>query len=363
MSSIRIRTRTTRNGEKRFLVYFRRGGASYPEEYGGSFKTKRLAQVRCDAIQLELAAGRDPQAMLRNLNRPPERAPRLERVWASFQDSRSDVGVKAQAQYRNAAAWWLKLLGRTCDPRSITPQDVIDGVAEMHAKGLSPGTIGQYLSVLRQVLDYADVLPNPVKSPKVRLPKDTIAEVNPPTSREWFAIRDEIPARSLLALRLIEADGLRISEAVNLLYGDIDFIEGKVRVARAHTKTAAGRRWLPVPDELLDEVAALCPIVSREANLRVFPGLRHDVVRRDLQTACAKAEVTAHHPHELRHRRISLWLRLGFDPVQVSRWAGHARTSMSLDTYGHVVLDPGEDEWAGWWLSVYKHQRVDDRHA
>jgi integrase len=70
------------------------------------------------------------------------------------------------------------------------------------------------------------------------------------------------------------------------------------------------------------------------------------------------AGVTAHGVHDLRHRRISLWLRHGFDPVTVSRWAGHARSSMSLDVYGHVVLDPAEDDWRGFWKDAYSRGGV-----
>lgn len=362
MSSIRIRTRTNSNGEKRFLVYYRRGGTGYPEEYGGSFKTKREAQVRCHAIAGEIAALRDPQLLIKappRMTPPPK--PTLKGEWAKFGESRTDVEGKAVAKYANSAAWWLRILGANRDPHTITVQDVIDGIAEMIAAKLTPGTIAQYLSPLRQVLDFCDVIPNPVDSKKVRLPRGRVEEINPPTTDEWIAIRDHVHARSLLALRLMECCGLRISECVNLRYGDIDFMEGKMRVARINAKTVAGRRWVPVPDELLEEIGALCPILSRSIDLRVFPPtLRADVVRKDMQNACVKAEVAKHHPHELRHRRVSLWLRLGFDPVQVSRWAGHARTSMSLDTYGHIVLDPEGDEWRDFWREVYRPARVEE---
>jgi hypothetical protein len=30
---------------------------------------------------------------------------------------------------------------------------------------------------------------------------------------------------------------------------------------------------------------------------------------------------------------------------------------MSLDTYGHVVLDPREDEWRDFWEAVYDANR------
>ncbi len=52
-------------------------------------------------------------------------------------------------------------------------------------------------------------------------------------------------------------------------------------------------------------------------------------------------DLPAFSPHALRHRRISLLLREE-DPVTVSRLVGHAKASMSLDVYGHVLLDEAE---------------------
>lgn len=60
--------------------------------------------------------------------------------------------------------------------------------------------------------------------------------------------------------------------------------------------------------------------------------------------ACTAAGVPAFSPHDLRHRRISLLLREE-DPVTVSRLVGHARASMSLDVYGHVLIDEAEIDY------------------
>jgi integrase len=48
-------------------------------------------------------------------------------------------------------------------------------------------------------------------------------------------------------------------------------------------------------------------------------------------------EDSVFHPHDLRHRRVSLWFRQGVDAVQIASWAGHTPT-MSLDVYGHVLV-------------------------
>lgn len=357
MSPVYIKTRVAKDG-KRYLVYYRRGGRSFPEEYAGSFKKMADAKTRRDLVAGELAAGRDPQIILEQLKKPPAPKPGLERRWNDFIASRIDVGEKAHALYRNSRDKWIEILGANRDPSTVSAADVVAGVAELYdgGEGLSPATIVHYQSTLAQVFDFCDVEPNPARSPKVKLPTIVKAEKEIPSNDVWTAIAGEIKRRSKLALRLMEADALRVSEATQLEWGDVDFVEGAIRIRRAGTKTAAGRRWVPVPAELLDEIAGLLPLEDRTAGRRVFD-VSSSTVYDDLTDACTNAGVAAYGTHALRHRRISLWLRHGIDAVQVSRWSGHAKPSESTDTYGHVIVDPAGDEWREFWLAAYAATR------
>jgi integrase len=105
---------------------------------------------------------------------------------------------------------------------------------------------------------------------------------------------------------------------LRLTYGDVDFNGSRICVGKARTKgRTAGQRWLPVPGGMPDQVAALVPLEDRERDRRVFPGLTDALVRKDLYRACRDAGVAACSPHDLRHRRISLWVAQGFDAVTV----------------------------------------------
>jgi len=90
---------------------------------------------------------------------------------------------------------------------------------------------------------------------------------------------------------------------------------------------------------------------------RVFPGVSDGAIRDGLELACRDAGIAHYGPHALRHRRCSLWLAHGFEPVLVKQWSGHSKASMLTDVYGHVVLDPSGDEWRGFWLSAYERAR------
>jgi integrase len=358
VSPVHIKTRLTKSG-KRYLVYYRRGGRETVQQYAGSFRRLREAQLRRDLVAGWIAVGLDPKVELAALLTPPQRGPSLSVRWEEFIASRVDVGRKAKAQYRNARDRWLPILGSDRDPSTVTAQDVIEGISELYdgGEGLAPSTIAQYVSNLGMVFDFCELEPNPARSPRVKLPAGRRTERQIPHTPAWVAIRDQARKRSRLALRLQEACAFRVSEATLLEWGDLDFIEGMARIRRDATKTNAGRRWVPIPGELLEEIEALLPVEDRSTHRRVL-GVGSNAVYVDLQKACTDAGVIEYGTHALRHRRISLWLRHGIDPVQVTRWAGHARSSLSLDVYGHLILDPREDEWRSFWLDVYGRSRA-----
>jgi integrase len=162
-----------------------------------------------------------------------------------------DVGPKTLALYRNARDRLRSLA--IMAPNEISAAHVQAWIAENTEPsedfaGLSPKSLGHYLSTLRQVLDFCDVTPNPARSPKVKLPERVKEEIAPPASDEWRAIKASLPKRLLLVSRFIECEAVRVSEALSLTYGDIDFAKGRVRISRARTKGGtAGQRWLPVP--------------------------------------------------------------------------------------------------------------------
>lgn len=38
----------------------------------------------------------------------------------------------------------------------------------------------------------------------------------------------------------------------------------------------------------------------------------------------------------------------------VKQWSGHSKASLLSDVYGHVMVDPNEDEWGSFWLEAYR---------
>jgi integrase len=349
MASAFITTRTRKSGTKRFVVRYRLGGFAYPIVHAGSFRTMREAKVRRDFVAAEIAAGRDPALVLRADTEVLQ--PVTLTAWFDrFIESKVDVGESARSLYGNAR----DRLGRLAnlDPQTVRWQDVQAWIADLKDE-LAPKTVRHYLSTLRQVLDFCDLEPNPARSPKVKVPALEGEEIAPPAREEFDAIIDMLSVKIVLPVRLMEACGLRIGETTKLTYGDVDFVNGRLRISKARTKgRTAGQRWLPIPAELMGEIDELVPLEDRHKDRRVFP-LTSPTIRDSITRACKLAGIAHYHPHDLRDLRISLWIAQGIDPVQAKTWSGHTKASMTLDVYAHVVIDPDVDEWREFWQDAY----------
>lgn len=108
--------------------------------------------------------------------------------------------------------------------------------------------------------------------------------------------------------------------------------------ARISAKTRRSR-LVQVPEDVLTMVIVRKPREDRDGDAQVFRGLRQANLRTDLYRACKRAGVERFGLHALRHRRLSMWPVQGVPIAEISKRAGHARSSMTLDVYAHVIAD------------------------
>ena len=207
--------------------------------HAGSFKTLRDSEIRKQWIAGELAAGRIPNLRLELEPVPFET---LRTVADRYLETRIDATGNTLKTYRQAFAH-LGALG-DLSPNSVKLADVQLWVSSLP---LAPASVRKYLDALRQALDFAEVEPNPARSPRLRLPRSDAEEINPPTLRHVEALLETISPRYRLAVEFLDETGLRVGELQALTWGDIDFTEQRLRVARGRTKgRTAGRRWVPL---------------------------------------------------------------------------------------------------------------------
>jgi integrase len=332
MPSLTITTRKTRSGP-RYVVRYRLGGRAYPVEHGGSFRTLREAKIRRGLVAGELAAGRNPRILLEAVTAAPSPV-RTFAEWAEvYRSSRVDY---AQETAKNTRSH-LKALNEMFadhDPATITVADVQSWIG---ASKLKPSSLRRYLATLRAVLDFVGLEENVARDPRVRLPREEATVVDPPSAVEVEAIVANSPKRWRLALRALAETGMRIGEAHGLEWQDVDVAGSRFRIRNG--KTAAARRWVAVPEALMEEITATTPPDDRTAERRVFPGFTADVAKNVMARACKAAGIVHRHPHDLRHRYASVKIAEGVPVTTVAAQLGHSKKSMTLDTYSHVLVD------------------------
>lgn len=337
MPSVWIRTRPTLRGEKRFRVEYRLGGRESRILYGGSFKTKREAQMRRAVIAGDLASNRVPGL---RPSAPP--APTTLRVVAErWKRSRVDVSPGTMQTYKVALGRLLPRLGDVALD-SIEPETVAALVVELHGAGLRKQTIRKTVSVLAMILDRAHVQPNPARDKQtVRMPREERRHVEPPTAAHVEAAVRVLPTRYRLPALVLDATGMRVGELERLTWGDVDEPRGRWRVAAAVSKT--GRpRWIELPTFLYERVSGLCARDDRHPDRRVFEDFTSERFRTALSRACTATGVPAFSPHDLRHRRVSLLHLAGMPWARIGELVGHDDLMTTARTYTHVIADERE---------------------
>jgi len=292
----------------------------------------REARIRRDLIAGELAAGRDPRKALQALT---DMSPvRTFAQWAEvYCASRPDIADETRKNTASHLKRLLPTFGER-DPAGITPSEVQEWIGTQDLKASS---LSRYLNTLRQVLDFADVEPNPARDRRVKLPRIESAIVEPPTAVQVATILAHSPKGWHLALRTLEATGMRVGELHALEWRDVDLAGSRFRIRGG--KTRAARRWVVVPEAVMNAIAETCPPDDRTPERRVFLGFSPDVAKNVMARACKAAGIPHFHPHDLRHRYASVKLREGVPVTDLAAQLGHTKKSLTLDTYSHVLSD------------------------
>jgi integrase len=329
MPSLTITTRRAKDGP-RYVVRYRLGGRAYPIIHAGSFRTLKEAKARHAFVAGEIAHGRNPaEALQAMIERPPVRT---FAQWAeAYRTSRVDLAAETTKNLSSHLRTMATFGDR--DPATITPADVQEWIAGLTLKASS---VRRYMATLRAVLDFAGIEPNPARDARVKLPREEQAMVDPPTAADVDTIIATVPKRWRLGLRALEQTGMRVGEAHALAWGDVDETSSRFRIKQG--KTSAARRWVQVPEWLMEEIAATCPREDRTPERRVFPGFSPDVAKNVMARSCKTAGIVHRHPHDLRHRYASVQIARGVPVTQVAAQLGHLRKSLTLDVYSHVLM-------------------------
>ncbi len=252
----------------------------------------------------------------------------------------------------------LAFLAGDDDPAANVPLETIDAravrawVADMHARGLSPATVGRRLSAARSLFRWLGreglVVDNPaatVKNPRraERLPErldveDVQAVLEAPDPATAAGLRD----RALLELTY--ACGLRVSELVGLDLDDVGFADRTARVLGKGRKERIVPFGRKAAASVKAYLAAFSELRQRSGEEALFLNQRGGrltdrSVRRILDAAVVRAALLRGvHPHLLRHSFATHLLESGMDLRAIQELLGHARLS-TTQRYTKVSLE------------------------
>jgi integrase len=339
MASSWIEKRSTGAGVRYRVRY--RLGKSFVPKLAGTFRTLREARARRDWVLLQLALMKvpDPKALA------PTPSPTLATVAEHWRSSRVDVADGTAATHKVNLARIIPRLGtRPID--SLEPADVASLVSELHEAGLKRESIRKTIATLAMIFDYAKVSPNPARDrTTVKLPRESKAELNPPTAEHVLAVHHMLAPAYRLPLLVLDATGMRVGELEALTWGDVDEPRGRWRVSQTVAKTGRAR-WVNVPEKIFQAVTELVAREDRTAERPVFQGVSADRLRTAIARACTAAGVPAFSPHDLRHRRISLEHLRGVPWARIGELVGQRNLAVTANTYTHVLSDEDELDYA-----------------
>ena len=150
--------------------------------------------------------------------------------------------------------------------------------------------------------------------------------------------------------------GLRQGEACSLTWSDIDFNKKEVSINKTITtklrgqlytisspKTKKSNRTLPIPKKLLESLKTMKLNAKKKKYFKeswfVFGDelpFRETTIQVRKNKYCKLAGVKQIRIHDFRHSCASFLIQNGASIVLVSKYLGHSKISITLDTYTHL---------------------------
>lgn len=287
----------------------------------------------------------------------------LQRDWLHSQDRNPNT----QASYKNQIAHIVREIGGITLSK-LRPSIIEALYRRLIQKGLSPSTVAQTHSVLRNALNDAVRLEIIETNPALaaRPPRDQPREMrywSIQQTKDMFSACHEHPDYPLWVLA--SSTGMRISEILGLTWEHVDFDRRTVHVEHQLAKTVNGyelrrvkaaksRRTIPLRqhvvdalhqqrrDQLTRRMATADRWHDTEAVFDRGDGYwinRRVVTQRFDREIRVAGVVPIIRFHDLRHTAATTMLALGVPLFEVSRILGHSSINITADRYGHLAIE------------------------
>jgi integrase len=371
-----IRTKHTTRGtayHARFRAYGQRREVLLG--YSSDGMTPAIARQELQTILVDVRRG-DWKPFSNRAPEEPVQAPTFHEFASEWMAARETAGLRPRTVEYLRWALVEHLLPEFASLRldEFTIERVDRYASSKATEGrLSNRSINKTLDVLSSVLEtaveYEHLRANPARGRRRRLPVSKKPRSFLDTAEHISALLDATSGldaaarlrrgqrRALLAT--LAFAGLRIGEALDLRWGDVNLAAGRLKVRDA--KTAAGVRTVTLLPVLRDELLAYkAKAPDTSSHVLVFgtttggrqseTNVRRRILAPAVETASARlAKLDVEPlperltPHSLRRTFASILAALGEPMPSVIRQLGHTDPSLTLRIYAHDMAR-GEDE-------------------
>jgi integrase len=226
----------------------------------------------------------------------------------------------------------------------IKAKDIDRLAAKMLDKKLSKKSVNNTLATLGKLLRYAEENETIVKAPKVRLlkaPKADFDFLDFEEAERLLAAAKKEPEWYALVVTALRT-GLRFGELIELRWGDVDLVTGRLMVKRncvygeVGTPKSGHSRELPLSPQTVAVLTGVRHlkgdlVFSDNAGKRLVHHRMVDVLRR----LCKRAGLRPVGWHMLRHTFASHLVMRGVSLKAVQEMLGHATMEMTM-RYSHL---------------------------
>lgn len=254
-----------------------------------------------------------------------------------------------------------------------------DILVQTRSKAMAAKVVQTLNSIINEAVRQGLVAHNVAKGVRVVRSSRERPPITIPTTMELRAMLAAASSDELPFILTAITTGMRSSELRGLLWQNVDLVKQIISITQradhwgkiGPPKSAAGLRSIPIPPELAKSLFDLQATTRQSITDLVFPSrrrtsLRHNnVIRRifiplQMRAGITKPRMTANGTpildvdgqpiltgkfglHALRHAAASNWIASGVDLKRLQAWLGHASVQMTIDRYGHLMVDVERD--------------------
>lgn len=230
-------------------------------------------------------------------------------------------------------------------------------------KGLSPKTVSDTMSVIKNILHYSlqSGYEHSFDTRLIRV-KQTAHELrilSPSEQRTLYMYLTNNPSKNNIAILICMMTGLRIGEVCALRWEDISFedhtihVNGtmqrvqdisnpneKTKVILTTPKSASGKRIIPMPESLeeallnMSEIKTGFVLSSKDSHFTEPRVLQYHFKKVSVHLGIQQVNF-----HALRHTFATRCVEIGFDVKSLSEILGHSSVSITMNRYVHPSLD------------------------